>query len=384
MTASNDNLRVLIAMGTRPEIIKLAPVVWAARRRSEIELTVCHSGQHTDLAEPMFEYFRVQPDVKLNLRNDRPDLPNLFANCISRASQVLQEVRPDVVVVQGDTATTAAIAMACFLTGNIKVVHVEAGLRTGSLHSPWPEEYNRRIATLSTDLHCAPTELAKSKLLHEGVLPANIEVCGNPVVDALVWALQQEQCVNVPEKKQVVVTAHRRENFGKPLESICSALLQLADRYSDHQFHFVTHPNPQAGPVVRRILEGHSRIILAPAMSYPEFVRLMCGSKLLISDSGGIQEEAPTLGVPLLITRDSTERPEVLHAGAAQLVGSDQDLLVNQASRILDDPSYREKVKAAKNPFGNGESGEKIVNLILARYSLTVQSELTPAQTSQS
>jgi len=316
----------------------------------------------------MLDYFQVDPDIELKLHNERPDLPNLFANYIARTTEVLQQVRPDVVVVQGDTATTAAIAMACFLEGTAKVVHVEAGLRTGLLHSPWPEEYNRRIATLSADLHCAPTDMARSKLLHEGVSQSSIEVCGNPVVDSLEWTLERESCEAKHEKKQVVITAHRRENFGKPLENICEALIELSDRFADHEFHFVTHPNPQAGPTVRRILDGRSRVKLAPAMSYPEFIRLICGSKLVISDSGGVQEEAPTLGTPLLITRDSTERPEVLNVGAAELVGSDQDLILNRASCILEDSTVRHSMRVLENPFGDGKAGERIVDLILDRY----------------
>lgn len=378
MSASKEKLKLLVAMGTRPEIIKLAPVVWAAKARTEVELSVCHSGQHTDLAEPMLDYFQVQPDIELKLRNERPDLPNLFANCISRTTEVLQQVRPDVVVVQGDTATTAAIAMACFLDGTAKVVHVEAGLRTGQLSSPWPEEYNRRIATLSADLHCAPTDMARNKLQLEGVSKSSIEVCGNPVVDALEWTLEREGCEANHEKKQVVITAHRRENFGKPLESVCEALIELSSRFPDHEFYFVTHPNPQAGPTVKRILDGHSRVKLAPAMSYPEFIRLICGSKLVISDSGGVQEEAPTLGTPLLITRDSTERPEVLDVGAAELVGSDQDLILDRASRILENSAVRHNMRVLKNPFGDGMAGERIVRLILDRYASKLN---RPAQT---
>ena len=365
-----SKIRTLIAMGTRPEIIKLAPVVWAARERSELDVTVCHSGQHTDLAEPMLSYFEVAPDIELKLHNEKPDLPNLFANCIARFRDVIRELQPHVVVVQGDTATTAAIATCCFLSGNIDVVHVEAGLRTGSLRSPWPEEYNRRVATLSSSLHCAPTRLAQDALLAEGVREKDVVVTGNPVVDALQWTLRRENIDTEVEKQQVVITAHRRENFGKPMESVCNAILQLADNFPDHEFHFVTHPNPQAGPIVRKILEGKSRVKLASAMSYPQFVGLLSGSRLVISDSGGIQEESPTLGVPLLITRDCTERPEVIHAGAAKLVGTDSELIVKEATRVLADGDNRQKMSVLNNPFGNGDSGKKIVDLVLERVNI--------------
>lgn len=362
-----NKLRVLIAMGTRPEIIKLAPVVWAAQECADVLPIVCHSGQHTDLAQPMLDYFEVKSDLQLNLMEDRPKLPTLVGKCITRFAEVIESHRPDVVVTQGDTATTSAISMACYLAG-VPVTHVEAGLRTGDLSAPWPEEYNRRVATLSADLHCAPTTYARDKLLAEGVKSENITVCGNPVVDALKWTLDREPQDAAQDIKQVVVTAHRRENFGEPLEAICSAILELTNRFPDHQFVFVTHPNPNAGPVVRSILEGNSRIQLAPPMSYPNFISLLKDSRLIISDSGGIQEEAPTLGVPLLITRDCTERPEVVHAGAAMLVGTNQDLLVSTASRLLSEESSRGEMIAKENPFGEGDSGKKIIELIVERY----------------
>ncbi len=368
--------RVLIAMGTRPEIIKLAPLIWAAKRHPHVEAIVCHSGQHADLAEPMLDYFQLKPDVMLDLMKSHSGLTSLFGGCVTRAGQVFAEHKPDVVVTQGDTATCAAISLAAFYS-RLPVVHVEAGLRTGDLQSPWPEELNRRIATLSADLHCAPTEYASEALLREGVPAEKIIVSGNTVVDALHWTLAREGVTDLAKhresEKLVVLTAHRRENFGKPLESICSALLQLTDAFPDHRFVFVTHPNPNAGPVVRRILEGQSRIQLAPPMSYPEFVKMMSKARLIISDSGGIQEEAPSLGVPLLVTRNTTERPEAVHCGAAELIGTDEQILVHRASQLLRCSESHAKMANVANPFGNGTAGTMIVEEIVKRYALTAQ-----------
>jgi UDP-N-acetylglucosamine 2-epimerase (non-hydrolysing) len=372
-TEASPKIKVLIAMGTRPEIIKLAPLIWAAKRHPLIETTVCHSGQHADLAEPMLDYFQLKPDILLELMKSHSGLPALFGGCMSQVDAVFREHQPHVVVTQGDTATCAAITLAAFYS-RLPVVHVEAGLRTGDLFSPWPEELNRRVATLAADLHCAPTEFARDALLQEGVDPSKVIVSGNPVVDALKWTLKREGLNDLTQvralEKLVVMTAHRRENFGKPLESICSALLQLTEQFQDHHFVFVTHPNPNAGPVVRRILEGQSRIKIAPPMSYPEFVGMMAKARLIISDSGGIQEEAPTLGVPLLVTRNTTERPEAIHCGSAELVGTDAALLVRRATELLSNAAAHAKMAQATNPFGAGDAGQIIIDKIVSRYQV--------------
>jgi len=366
-----SKLRVMIAMGTRPEIIKLAPLIWAAEQHPLIKAIVCHSGQHADLAEPMLDYFQLQPDVMLELMKSHSGLASLFGGCVLRIDQVLRDQKPDVVVTQGDTATCAAISLAAFYS-RVPVVHVEAGLRTGDMYSPWPEELNRRIATLAADLHCAPTEFARDVLIRERIDPAKVIVSGNPIVDTLQWTLQREGITDLAahreSEKLVVLTAHRRENFGKPLESICSALLQLTEKFPDHRFVFVTHPNPNAGPVVRKILEGQSCIELAPPMSYPAFVRMMSKARLIISDSGGIQEEAPTLKVPLLVTRNTTERPEAVHCGAAELIGTDEQLLVHRASELLSCKQAHAKMTDVPNPFGNGKAGQVIIDEIVKRY----------------
>lgn len=366
----DEKIKVLICMGTRPEIIKQAPVVWAARENSAVVPIVCHSGQHADLAEPMLSFFDVQPDIHLDLMKSHDSLASLVGGCIQELDQTLKTVHPNVVVVQGDTATSAATALACFYS-RVPVVHVEAGLRTGDLQSPWPEEMNRRIATHATTLHCAPSRRAADHLYSEGVPAENVLVSGNPVVDALNWTLARPHTiVGNPntDAPAVLLTAHRRENFGAPLESICSAVLKLSEKFPDHHFRFVTHPNPQAGPVVQSILDGHSRIELVGPMSYQEFVYTMKSSRLIISDSGGIQEEAPTLKVPLLITRESTERPEAIDCGAAELVGTDCEHIVNRASALLSDRQTRRCMQTSENPFGNGQAGKTIIHEIVKRF----------------
>ncbi|MEZ6137885.1 MAG: UDP-N-acetylglucosamine 2-epimerase (non-hydrolyzing) [Pirellulaceae bacterium] len=367
---TQSRLRVLIAMGTRPEIIKQAPLAWAAAEHPDIDPVICHSGQHADLADPMLDHFQIQPDVHLDLMRSHRTLPSLIGGCIGRSEAMFAEHKIDVVVVQGDTATTAAMSLAAFYA-RIPVVHVEAGLRTGDLQSPWPEELNRRVATLAASLHCAPTEFARQTLLAENVASERVFVSGNPVVDALQWTLAKATAADasiVGDQPLVVLTAHRRENFGKPLEAICSAVLELTNQFPDHRFVFVTHPNPQAGPVVRSILKGNSRIELAAPMSYPQFVQLMRGSRLIISDSGGIQEEAPTLGVPLLVTRKSTERPEAVQCGAAELVGTDSELIVSRAAFWLRASQQNGKPKVC-NPFGDGQAGQRIIEQIAARFA---------------
>jgi UDP-N-acetylglucosamine 2-epimerase (non-hydrolysing) len=332
------------------------------------------------------------PDIFLNLMQAHSTLPALVGGCMQRIEEVFSTHKIDVVIVQGDTATTAATSLAAFYA-RVPVVHIEAGLRTGDIKSPWPEELNRRLATLATDLHCAPTQYAYDKLLEENIDPASIILSGNPIVDALQWTLQREAAAVATQVRElqtslksgnrplrtdaeeldgeaplVVLTAHRRENFGKPLEDICSAVLQLTQRFPDHRFVFVTHPNPNAGPVVSSILQGNSSIEIAPPMTYPKFIGLMRKARLIISDSGGIQEEAPTLAIPLLVTRESTERPEAVHCGAAELVGTDYDVIVKRATELLSDASARAKMTSSLNPFGDGRSAIMIMDKIVSRY----------------
>ncbi len=375
LRTNNDRIRVLIAMGTRPEIIKLAPLIWAAQKNPHVDLKICHSGQHTDLAEPMLDYFQIKPDIHLGLMQSYTSLTSLAGGCMLRMDEVFREYQPEVVITQGDTATCAAISLAAFYA-KVPVVHVEAGLRTGDLNSPWPEELNRRIASLAASLHCAPTEYSRDLLIREGIPAENICVSGNPVVDALQWTLRRENLIldrsEVCQQRLVVLTAHRRENFGRPMESICSAVMELAEQFSDHRFVFVTHPNPNAGPIVRKILQGNSRIEVAPPMGYPQFVRLLSEARLIISDSGGIQEEAPTLHVPLLVTRTSTERPEAVHCGAAELVGTDRDLLIRRAGELLRCATAHRRMANVSNPFGNGNAGEIIIQEIVARFGKAI------------
>jgi UDP-N-acetylglucosamine 2-epimerase (non-hydrolysing) len=362
----NHPTKLLVAMGTRPEIIKLAPIIHRADERDDFSVDVCHTGQHLDLAETVLDYFQIQPDFTFELMLTRPSLAQITAQCLIRFETLIAEHRYDAIIAQGDTATCASAALIGFFT-KTPVVHVEAGLRTGNMQSPWPEEFNRRVAGLAASLHCAATPIAVENLVREGVSRDAIIQTGNTVIDALQWALSKEEARGeVPSSSPPVVllTAHRRENFGEPLRRICNAVLRLARHHADHRFVFVTHPNPNAGAVVRELLGGRSNIQVHEPMSYDEFVRTASQSRLLISDSGGVQEEAPTLGVPLLITRESTERPEAVQCGAARLVGTSEQTIFEHANELLSDPSAHAKMTGIRNPFGDGNASEKILNSI--------------------
>lgn len=369
-------IRVLIAMGTRPEIIKLAPLVHAARNCDAIELDVCHSGQHLDLAEPMLDYFEIEPDINLHLMEDRPTLTQLAANCLLRLEPHLARIQYDAVVVQGDTATACSSALAAFYA-NTPVIHIEAGLRTHNMRSPWPEEFNRRMIGLAGDLHCAATQIAMDNLLREGVPHDNILLTGNTVVDALKWALKKERekagdtHSSNPARQVVLITAHRRENFGEPIKNICRAISHLADRFNELDFVCVSHPNPNAGPVARQMLASLPNVSVVEPLGYCEFVQTALRAKLIISDSGGVQEEAPTLGVPLLITRDTTERPEAVHCGAARLIGTETDDIISNATELLRDETAHAAMCNISNPFGDGKAAERVVHAIVSRYGDT-------------
>lgn len=369
------SLRVLITFGTRPEAIKLAPLIHHCRRHAEIEPVVCLTGQHREMLDQVIEYFGIEADVDLALMRPGQSLAELTARCLTGLDQTLARFRPDCVVAQGDTTTVAAAALTAFYR-KIPFVHVEAGLRTGDLHAPWPEEMNRRLATLTADIHCAPTEQAREHLLAESVPSDSIHVTGNTVIDALLWTARRERSrghhwrskyASLGERPLVLVTAHRRESFGHGLDEVCRAVLTLSAEYPDVEFVFPVHPNPQARDSVNRILGKHGdhNIHLLDPLPYPEFVWLMDRSTLIISDSGGVQEEAPSLGKPVLVTRDVTERTEALEAGAVDLVGTDAWRIVDRASLLLSDADAYASRQVASNPYGDGHAAERIVELML-------------------
>jgi len=372
-----DKLRVLSIFGTRPEAVKMAPVVQQLKRTPQIESLVCVTAQHREMLDQVLDLFKITPDIDLNLMRADQSLAQLTAAVFTYLDPVLAHLRPDWVLVQGDTTTVMAAALLAYYQ-RIQVGHVEAGLRTGDKWQPFPEEINRRVAGVVTDLHFAPTQWSRENLLREGVPPERVVVTGNPVIDALqsvaalppsaeVLALFESLGLPAqgPGPRIVLITAHRRENFGRPLENICAALRQLAECYPETRFIYPVHLNPNVQEPVYRLLGGIPNFHLLPPLDYLPLVQLIRRSALILTDSGGLQEEAPGLGVPVLVMRQVTERPEGVQAGTVRLVGTDQQVIVSEARRLLDDPVAHAAMAQAVNPYGDGHAAERIVKAIL-------------------
>lgn len=371
MTA-DSHIRVLSVFGTRPEAVKMAPVVRALAAAPGVEARVCVTAQHRQMLDQILRLFEIKPDYDLDLMREDQSLAELSAAIFTGLDPVLLEARPDWVLVQGDT-TTVAIASLLAYYRRIRVGHVEAGLRTGDRWQPFPEEINRRVASVVADLHFAPTEWARQNLLREGVPEAAVVVTGNPVIDALQVVANQPppaevtrllERLEIGKRRLVLVTAHRRENFGQPLENICLALRDLAGR-GDVEIVYPVHLNPHVQEPVRRLLAGTPYITLLPPLDYLPLIHIMKRAALVLTDSGGIQEEAPAFGVPVLVLRAVTERPEGVEAGVLKLVGTERSVIVGEASRLLDDPVAYRRMARAVNPFGDGRAAERIVQALL-------------------
>lgn len=362
-------LSVLTIFGTRPEAVKLAPVIRELAGRAGVRARVCVTAQHREMLDQVLAIFGIVPDHDLALMRPGQALPDLTARVLTGVSGVLAAERPDVVLVQGDTTTAMAGALAAFYA-RVPVGHVEAGLRSYDRYSPYPEEINRRIVGTMATWHFAPTARAAEALRREGVPEASIHVTGNTVVDALLATLEATAPPQWPfprnGRRLLLVTAHRRENFGAPLEGIFGALRALVDRNPDVELAYPVHLNPQVQEPARRILGDHERIHLLPPQDYASFVHLMARSALILTDSGGIQEEAPTLGKPTLVLRRETERPEAITAGTARLVGTNPAVILAETERLLHDPAAYAAMARASNPFGDGRAARRIVDLLLA------------------
>ena len=353
----------------------MAPVVRELAARPGVRSVVCVTAQHREMLDQVLDTFAIRPDYDLGLMRERQDLAQLAAGVLTALSPVLDEVRPDAVLVQGDTTTAMAAALAAFYR-RVPVGHVEAGLRTGDRYSPFPEEINWRLAGVVATWHFAPTERAARALRAEGVDPADIFVTGNTVVDALLAVVRErpEAAPAIPglngRERLVLVTAHRRENFGAPLEGICAALQTLVERHEDLRIVYPVHLNPDVQEPARRLLAGHPRIALLPPLDYAPFAHLIRRADLILTDSGGIQEEAPAFGTPVLVLRRDTERPEAVEAGTARLVGTDPAAIVAEAGRLLDDPAAYAAMARAGNPFGDGTAARRIVDILLERLGV--------------
>ncbi|HVA93634.1 MAG TPA: UDP-N-acetylglucosamine 2-epimerase (non-hydrolyzing) [Candidatus Dormibacteraeota bacterium] len=366
-------VRVLTVFGTRPEAIKLAPLIEALHRRPGTLSIVCVTGQHREMLDQVLKLFGIVPDHDLNLMRKDQTLPLLAASVFRKLAPILQSERPDWVVVQGDTTSAAIAALGAFYH-RCKVAHVEAGLRSHDKWQPFPEEINRRITGVVADIHFAPTEQSRQNLLREGVPESSVMVTGNTIIDALhrirslPWdprTLRGKPSFLKPSSgKLILVTVHRRENFGEPMVRICGALRTLAERYPKVEIVYPVHRNPHVWEPVHRLLGGIANVSLIPPVDYLTLVHLMMRSYIVVTDSGGIQEEAPSLGVPALVLREVTERPEGVESGNVKLLGSDAQRIVAETSRLLDDPGEHLRMARAVNPYGDGHAAERIASAL--------------------
>ncbi|MDD3591338.1 MAG: UDP-N-acetylglucosamine 2-epimerase (non-hydrolyzing) [Sulfurovum sp.] len=392
--------KVLIVFGTRPEAIKMAPLVKAFQKNQEnFETKVCVTAQHREMLDQVLELFEIVPDYDLDIMKPGQDLYDVTSNVLLGMKSVLAEFKPDVVFVHGDTSTTFAASLAAFYQ-QIAVAHVEAGLRTGDIYSPWPEEANRQLTTQITAYHFAPTTTSRDNLLRENVNEKSIAVTGNTVIDALFLALEkiknnpvlEEEIINsinktlpstfqlpindstlnaqrltLQDHKMILVTGHRRENHGQGFINICTALKEIALNNPDIAIVYPVHLNPNVQKPVKELLSGIDNVYLIEPLQYEQFIYMMDRSYFIITDSGGVQEEAPSLGKPVLVMRDTTERPEALEAGTVKLVGTDSELIRSEAQKLIDDPAAYEAMSRASNPYGDGKACQKIVDFLTAR-----------------
>ena len=368
--------KVLTVFGTRPEAIKMAPLVKALEADSRFDAKVCVTAQHREMLDQVLDIFDIKPDFDLDLMKPGQTLPGLTSSILLGMSSVYERFKPDVVLVHGDTATTFATALSAYYQ-QIPVGHVEAGLRTGNIYSPWPEEANRKLTGAITKYHFAPTETSQQNLLNESVPQDDIFVTGNTVIDALFLAneiieTKQELKVQfesqfdylIEEKKLILVTGHRRESFGGGFERICESIRQIATNNPDVQVLYPVHLNPNVQEPVKRLLSDLDNVFLIEPQQYLPFVYLMNRAEIILTDSGGIQEEAPSLGKPVLVMRDTTERPEAIEAGTVKLVGTDIELITSQVQMLLDDKEAYKTMSRAHNPYGDGKACQRICDLL--------------------
>ena len=371
--------RILTVFGTRPEAIKMAPLVHTLNVDERFEAKVCVTAQHREMLDQVLELFEITPDYDLNLMKPGQDLTDVTCGILQGLKPVLAEFKPDYVLVHGDTATTVSTTLASYYQ-QIKVGHVEAGLRTGNIYSPWPEEGNRKLTGAITDLHFAPTENSKNNLLKENVSEDKIIITGNTVIDALLDIIEKLEADNElkasleeqfnflnQDKRLVLITGHRRESFGGGFERICEAIAQMAKAFPDVEFVYPMHLNPNVREPVNRLLKGLTNVFLIEPLDYLPFVYLMNKSYVLLTDSGGIQEEAPSLGKPVLVMRDTTERPEAVDAGTVKLVGTKVETIVTELTELLSSDESYSKMSFAHNPYGDGNACQRIADTLAAQ-----------------
>ncbi|MGF6329460.1 UDP-N-acetylglucosamine 2-epimerase (non-hydrolyzing) [Pseudomonas sp. BS3782 TE3695] len=359
-------MKIMCTVGTRPEAIKMAPVILALKQQPWAEVRVLATAQHRHMLDQVMTFFGIVPDIDLNIMKPNQTLTELTARLLLELDKVLLEEKPDVVLAQGDTTTVFAMALACFYR-RIPFGHVEAGLRTWDMQNPFPEEANRVLAGRLTRWHFAPTESSKANLLREGIPDQDITVTGNTVIDALLMTAAKDLTLGIDlddSKRLILVTSHRRENFGAPFLEICRALKTLAESNSDVQILYPVHPNPNVKDVAYDVLGNTPNIILCEPLDYAPFIAAMKKAYLIISDSGGVQEEAPALGIPVLVLRDETERPEAVDMGVVKLVGPNHDPILKEAQTLLDNPAAYKAMARGVSPYGDGKGAERIVAVL--------------------
>jgi len=362
--------RILCVVGTRPEAIKMAPVILQLKQEAWCEVRILATAQHREMLDQVLAFFGLTPDFDLNIMKPNQSLSELTGRLMLELDKILLSERPDAVLVQGDTTTVMTVALASFYH-RVPIGHVEAGLRTWDMYYPFPEEANRVITGKFAHWHFAPTSVSRANLLQDGIPEANIYMTGNTVIDALLMTASREISIGVPihsEKRLLLVTAHRRENFGEPLRNICMALGHLASRNPDIEILFPVHPNPNVKGVAYELLGGHPNIVLCSPLDYAPFIAAMKQAYLIISDSGGVQEEAPALGKPTLVLREETERPEAVELGVVKLVGTDYEQIIQETQRLLDDPVAYSNMARGESPYGDGQASRRIAEILKTSF----------------
>lgn len=370
--------RILVVFGTRPEAIKMAPLIHALVKEPNIDSRVCVTAQHREMLDQVLQLFEITPNYDLDIMKPKQSLNEVTTNILHGMTSVLEDFKPELVLVHGDTTTTFATSLAAFYQ-QISIGHIEAGLRTGNIYSPWPEEANRKLTGTLAQYHFAPTSASQANLLKENITKDNIIITGNTVIDALLWVkekiesnlelenkLESSYSFLDPNKKLILVTGHRRENFGDGFEQICQALKIIATKHPDIEILYPVHLNPQVQEPVNRLLANTKNIYLIEPQDYLPFVYLMTKAHIILTDSGGIQEEAPSLGKPVLVMRNTTERPEAIKAGTVRLVGTDKDKIISEVESLLTSPKIYQQMSKAHNPYGDGQACSRIISSLLA------------------
>ncbi|AIS51362.1 putative UDP-N-acetylglucosamine 2-epimerase [Thermoanaerobacter kivui] len=371
-------LKIISVFGTRPEAIKMAPLIKALEREKNFQSKVCVTAQHREMLDQVLRLFNITPHYDLNIMKEKQTLSEITTSALIGLERVFNSEKPDLVLVHGDTTTTFVAALAAFYH-KIKVGHVEAGLRSFNKWFPYPEEINRKLTGVLTDLHFAPTTTAKSNLLKEGVSEENIFVTGNTVIDAMAYTVRKDYVfrderlnqIDYNNKKVIVVTAHRRENWGQPLENICNALKNIAKNYKDTYIIYPVHKNPVVRETVFSILKGLDNVLLLDPLDTDEMHNLMAKCYMVMTDSGGLQEEVPSLGKPVLVLRDVTERPEAVEAGTVKVIGTEQQVVYNEGALLLENKEEYDKMANAVNPYGDGKASLRIIQAIKYAFNLT-------------